>query len=43
MAFEFDAARYRAASQHQQEWGQGLIAELGLKGCWPGSGTEGKG
>jgi hypothetical protein len=30
--FEFDAERYREASTHQQEWGQRIIAELGLAG-----------
>ncbi len=32
MSFEFDAQRYQRASAHQQEWGQRLIAELGLRG-----------
>ncbi len=32
MSFEFDAEKYRSASQHQQEWGQRLIGELGLGG-----------
>lgn len=32
VSFEFDAEKYRNASQHQQEWGQRLIAELGLRG-----------
>lgn len=31
-AFEFDAAKYRQASAHQQEWGARLIAELNLRG-----------
>lgn len=30
--FEFDAAKYRQASAHQQEWGTRLIAELRLDG-----------
>jgi trans-aconitate methyltransferase len=32
MPFEFDAQYYRRASAHQQEWGQRLVAELGLWG-----------
>lgn len=32
MTFEFDAERYQRASAHQQEWGDRLIAELGLVG-----------
>jgi trans-aconitate 2-methyltransferase len=32
MSFEFDAHYYQRASAHQQEWGQRLIAELGLQG-----------
>jgi trans-aconitate 2-methyltransferase len=32
MNFEFDAQYYQRASTHQQEWGQRLIAELGLQG-----------
>jgi trans-aconitate 2-methyltransferase len=30
--FEFDAAKYREASTHQQEWGTRLISELCLRG-----------
>lgn len=32
MPFEFDADKYAEASQPQREWGDKLIAELGLKG-----------
>lgn len=31
-AHEFDGEKYRAASTHQHEWGDRLIASLGLKG-----------
>ena len=30
--FEFDAGKYRQASNHQQEWGTRLIAEFNLRG-----------
>lgn len=32
MAHEFDGRKYEAASSHQKEWGNKLIAELQLKG-----------
>jgi len=32
MTFEFDSAKYAAASTHQKEWGARLVAELKLKG-----------
>jgi len=32
MALDFDSRQYRAASAHQQEWGDRLIAELRLRG-----------
>ena len=31
-AFEFDGDRYKAASKHQREWGQQIIAQLDLAG-----------
>ena len=32
MAHEFDGQKYEAASGHQKEWGERLIAELNLRG-----------
>jgi len=32
MAHEFDGLKYEAASGHQKEWGERLIAELNLRG-----------
>jgi trans-aconitate 2-methyltransferase len=32
MAYEFDAGKYRRASDHQQTWGERLISELHLTG-----------
>jgi trans-aconitate 2-methyltransferase len=32
MPYEFDAEKYKRASAHQQNWGERLIDELGLKG-----------
>jgi trans-aconitate methyltransferase len=32
MALEFDGKKYRQASEHQQEWGARLLAELALRG-----------
>ena len=32
MTFEFDGDKYRETSSQQKAWGEGLIAELELKG-----------
>jgi trans-aconitate methyltransferase len=32
VTYEFDGKKYETASAHQREWGEGLIAGLGLKG-----------
>ena len=31
-AYEFDGEKYKKASRHQKEWGNGLISQLHLKG-----------
>lgn len=32
MAYEFDGDKYRKASNHQKEWGEGIISEFSFKG-----------
>ncbi len=32
MAYEFSGAKYDKASNHQQQWGERLLAELSLNG-----------